>query len=522
MRPRAWLVGTAAALLFEACSNAGSDRVLSITATGTVSGVVYFDRDGSSSLTAGDDSLKGVRVELVAAGDTTRVIQSTLSAVSGFYKFSLVPVGAYALRVDPATIGDTVRVVKVDSATVTLLPAESALVSIGVGFPSASVAAARAMPVGRRVFLTGVALNGSATFEDSLVSLADTSGAIRMTRLRGAVLAGDSVRVSGTTARRDGLPSFDDVQPFTLGTGFAPAPASLTLAQAKTAAGGTRDAGLAVVRGVTVASTAALTTSTSMIVLQGADTLEVLLDGSADPTFAPGALGANYVRGNRFDIVGVLQPNGAGAWRLKPRSAADLTLLPLPVTSVAAARLLPAGQLVAVVGVALDGSSTFSDTTMQLADNTGSIRLTRLRMSLVVGDSVKLRATTGSRDGQPVLDDVTGTPLGTGLLPAAVALTSQLAATADGGTRDAALVVVRGATVSDTASVLGEFKLTVSDGSGNLEVRLDPAADPLFRAPQLPGVYLPGNKFDIVGVLVPTGTGTWKLKPRSAADLTKL
>jgi hypothetical protein len=523
MRTRVAFLGLTATLLSTAaCSNAGSDRVLAVSATGTVSGVVYFDADGSSSLTAGDDSLRDVRVELVPAGDTTRIIETTLSQPSGSYRFTAVPVGAYAVRVDPATIGDTVAVLKVDSARVTLLPSDSALVNVGVGFPAVSIAAARALPVGRKVFLTGLVLNNSTAFEDSVVHLVDTSAAIRLTRLRAPVGAGDSVRVRGTTARRDALPTFDDVRVVPLGAGLAPAPNALSVPQAGTAGGGTRDAALAEVRGVTVAYTTPGTASTTMIVSDGTDSLEVLLDGNADPSFRPGQLGVDYIRGNRFDIVGVLQPKSPGVWRLKPRSAADLTLLPLPVIGIAAARALPAGRLVVVVGVALNGSSTFSDTTVHLADNTGAIRMARLRSSFATADSVKVRATTGLRDGQPTLDDVTSTPLGTGLIPGAVALTTQRASTADGGTRDAALVIVRNATVSDTATVLGDFKLTVSDGSGSLEVRLDGNADPAFRPPQLPGVYVPGNKFDIVGVLVPAGTGTWKLKPRAASDLSKL
>jgi hypothetical protein len=97
-------------------------------------------------------------------------------------------------------------------------------------------------------------------------------------------------------------------------------------------------------------------------------------------------------------------------------------------------------------------------------------------------------------------------------------VTTALAATADGGRLDAQQVVVRNATVSDTAAVLGDWRLTVDDGSGPLEVLLDavafPQVTPGNRAP-----YVPGNRFDIAGVLVPTGTGSWRLKPRSVAEL---
>ena len=522
MRPRVRYLANAAALLAAtACSNAGSERVLAVSATGSVSGFVYFDADGSLSLTSGDDSLKGVRVDLVAAGDTLRLIDTTRSRASGFYRFGAVPVGEYAVRVDTTTLGDTIQVLRVDSAKVTVVPGDSAVVNIGAGYPMVGIAAARALPAGRSVFLTGVALNASTTFADTVVYLADASGAIRLTRLRSAVALGDSVRVRGTTARRDSLPTFDDVRVTRLGTGLLPAPAQLSLAAARTAVGAKRDAALVVVRGVTVLSTTAGATTTSMLVGDGTDTLEVLLDGNADLAFRPTQLGADYIHGNRFDIVGVLAPAGSGVWRLKPRASTDLTIIPLPVTTIAAARGLPPGQLVVVVGVALNGSGVFSDTTVSLADNTGSIRLTRLRTSVSAGDSVKVRATTSTRDGQPTLDDVTSTSLGRGLIPAAAALSTQVTATADGGRSDAALAIVHNATVSDTATVAANFTLTVSDGSGNLRVVLDRAADVTFRAPQLPGVYIPGNKFDIVGVLVPTGTGTWQLKPRSSADLTR-
>ena len=49
--------------------------------------------------------------------------------------------------------------------------------------------------------------------------------------------------------------------------------------------------------------------------------------------------------------------------------------------------------------------------------------------------------------------------------------------------------------------------------------------DPAFRRPPagtLPGLFIPGNKFDIVGLLVPSGApGIWRLKPRSVLDTVK-
>jgi len=168
--------------------------------------------------------------------------------------------------------------------------------------------------------------------------------------------------------------------------------------------------------------------------------------------------------------------------------------------------------------VALNSSGTFSDTTVHLADTSGAIRLTRLKATLGAGDSVKITAVTSRRNGQPTLDAGTSAGLGQGLLPTAPTLTTAVAAAAQGGTRDAQLVVVNNATISATATVPNGFSLTVSDGSGNLTVLLDQRGG--FT---VPGVYVVGNSFNFVGVLVPTGTtGVWMLKPRSASDTIKL
>ena len=113
------LVTALALLLAAACTNAGSDRLLSVSAKGIVAGFSYFDADGSLSLNAGDDSLPNVGLKLVSAADTTVTIATARSTVSGKFRFTDVPVGVYVVRADTTTLGDSVRVAKVDSATVT-------------------------------------------------------------------------------------------------------------------------------------------------------------------------------------------------------------------------------------------------------------------------------------------------------------------------------------------------------------------------------------------------------------------
>ena len=69
------------------------------------------------------------------------------------------------------------------------------------------------------------------------------------------------------------------------------------------------------------------------------------------------------------------------------------------------------------------------------------------------------------------------------------------------------------ATIGTTSTVGGDFVMTVDDGWGPLEVVLD--KDITFNLTPLVG----GTIVDVTGVLVPTGAGTWQLKPRGSGDI---
>ena len=514
-RPPVFRAVAAVALAVIACTNSGENRITAINASGTVTGFTLLDANGSRLIDAGDDSLPNVKVRLVLKGqqDTGRV---QTSQANGSFRFRDVPVGEYQLKLDTTSFADTLQVVKVDSQSFTVKPADTVRINILAGRPVVTIAQARALPAGRKVFLAGVGLASASAFADSTTAVADTSGSIRVARARAGFAAGDSVRLLGSVGVRDGEPVLNDPTVIALGQGHLPGAVSLTTVAAAAAAGGTRDAQLVIVHAAIVSDTARTATSFVLTVSDGSGPLVLQLDQTADPAFQTASLPGNFVPGNKFDVLGVLVATGTGTWRLRPRTAAELTIIPLPVISIRAARALAAGQIATVIGVALNNSGTFSDTTVSLADTSGAILLTRLRTTVTAGDSVKVRATTAIRNGQPTLDGGTTTALGRGFYPAAATLTTAVAAAAAGGTRDAQLVIVDSATVSDTATVLGNFQLTVSDGSGNLLVLLDHTAG--FT---VPGAYVPSKVFNIAGVLVPTGTGTWTLKPRSAADLIK-
>ena len=310
----------AAALAVLGCTNGGEGRITGLASTGMVDGFVMVDANGSRVLDVGDDSLPGTKVRLVLSGRSdTGLVQTT--GATGFYRFTSVPVGVYSLKVDTTHFADTLQIVKVDSASFTVVAADSVRINALVGRAALTVRQARAATPGRRVFVVAVALTSASNFADSTANVADTSGSIRITRSRGNFAAGDSVRLLGTVGSRAGEPTLDDPTVVSLGLGRVPAATTLTTAVA--AADSARDAQLVSVHGATISDTVRNSTSFVLTVSDGSGPLAVQLDQTADAAFQPGNLPGLYVPGNKFDIVGVLVPTGTGTWRLRPRSATD-------------------------------------------------------------------------------------------------------------------------------------------------------------------------------------------------------
>jgi len=192
--------------------------------------------------------------------------------------------------------------------------------------------------------------------------------------------------------------------------------------------------------------------------------------------------------------------------------------LSYPELTIRQARALPLGKRAFIRGVVLAGVQSFRDTTSHIADSSGQIRLTRvaLRGGLTgnnPGDSVSVLGVASSRAGQPTLDQSLLTRIGSRPAPIAFSLNTASAATASGGTLDAALVQVIGVNISDTVAVSPDFQVTASDGSGPVKIILDANLGfprTLFR---------PGHSINVKGVLVPDGLGGWNLKPRDFSDV---
>src|SRR6185503_17827924 len=159
----------------------------------------------------------------------------------------------------------------------------------------------------------------------------------------------------------------------------------------------------------------------------------------------------------------------------------------------------------------------FGDSTMHLADTSGAVRLTGVRTLIVLaGDSVRVLATRSSRDGQPVMDRGLVFSISTDAATPVHVIKSNVASAADSGKLDAALVRVLNVLITDTSTVQGNRRLIVNDSSGPLVVRLDSIVG--FRGTAL----LPdtvGARLDVVGLLVPTGSGAWMVKPRGPFDI---
>jgi len=188
-----------------------------------------------------------------------------------------------------------------------------------------------------------------------------------------------------------------------------------------------------------------------------------------------------------------------------------------PVLTVPEARAGAVGRKVVVSATVLAGVQSFSDTTAHVRGVGAALRLTQATVvvggQVVPGDLVRVLGRIRTRNGQPVLDSVQIVLVNIGPKPAPDTLTSAEAAQALLGARDADLVRVTAGEITDTLTQGADLRVTIDDGTGPLEVLIDPALS-------LPsGMFLVGDSLNVAGVLVPGGGGSWQLKPRTSQDI---
>jgi hypothetical protein len=280
-----------------------------------VAGIVYLDLDASRTPGPADQPLAGVQLRLLVSG-TGDTAASAVSEPDGAFTFGLVPAGRYTVTVPSGQFfGDSISVVRVDTSAINLHARDSVGVNVAVSYPKVGIAEARALPLGTKVFIDGVALNFRDLFGDTVVHVQDTSSAIRVTAVQGPVTAGDSVRVLGRVAARDGQPVIERGEVMVLAIVTQPVAEVVTTGQAATADGGRLDAALVRVVSATIADTTTNGDGDYVVTVDdGSGSLLVVFDQDAALDASP------FVPGVSIDARGVLVPDGVGGWRLKPRS----------------------------------------------------------------------------------------------------------------------------------------------------------------------------------------------------------
>lgn len=193
--------------------------------------------------------------------------------------------------------------------------------------------------------------------------------------------------------------------------------------------------------------------------------------------------------------------------------------LTFPSLSIRQAREQAIGKRVMIRGLVLAGVQSFRDSTSHVRDTSVAIRMTRVTIrnggdGNNPGDSVTVLGTISSRNGQPTLDEALITVFGNRPPPVATPITSAVAASAQGGVLDAALVVVSNVVISESGAQAPDYRVVASDGSAPITIIFD------GTTPVVPSSLPVGRTISVRGVLVPDGTGKWQLKPRIPDDLT--
>lgn len=503
--------------LLAACEEPG-EKLLTIDGKGQVAGFAFLDRDGDDKVSAADIPLSNVRV-ILTTPYSSNAVASVLSDSIGAFRVKDLPIGTYNVSAEKGTAGDTISVLKVEKTTVTVSTHDTAQVVVTLGYATASLRDAVKVPKGKRIALTATALNSWAAFGDSTVHFADSTGAVRAVGVKATFLtAGDRARFVATIGEKDGRPALTDLSVITVTKVELPNPTDVTTSQA-TAAGGALDGAQIRVKNATVLEAASLTGGDILLTVDDhSGPLDVLLAASANiNTSLPISKGAE------LDISGVLVPiANTTKWRLKPRGSSDVTVRYPPVT-IANARTKQPGQYVSIQGIALNDIATFGDLSIHVKDASGTVRVMSGRNAFVSpGDSISVLGVIAIQLGQPVLINANPSVIkkGTGG-PSPASIATALAATADDGRLDAALVKITSAQILLADTVAGFVRMLVSDSTGAspaiplgaVSVILDPNAAISFVVPKVT------TRIDVTGVLVPIGTRIWALKPRTLSDL---
>jgi hypothetical protein len=319
----------AAALLVAAgCTTDFTDRILAVGGEGGVLVLLYRDDNLSSTFNAQTDAPLGQEMITLRRTATLAEASTRTTDSAGTVLFVRVPVGRYRLDPLAAVLGDSLE--RIDpTREFTVIADDTIAISVGLRFPSFTVSEARNLPIGKKVFVKGIVLNGQGTYGDSTVHLADTASFMRMSRVRPAPIEpGDSVQFLGTRAVRDGQPTFNVTLVLIRGDGDPLPPDTVTTAVAASAGGGPLDAAFLHIRAATIADTITGPEGKLLTVDDGSGPLGVLL--SSNINFGNLNQLNAYAPGVRVTLLGLLVPDplNPGRWILKPRGRPDIAIIP--------------------------------------------------------------------------------------------------------------------------------------------------------------------------------------------------
>ena len=325
MRLQALIAGACAIALTAACEMATDIDLIELDALGELSGTLYLDLNGSSTLDEGDQGLRQVAVRILRA-DTGEEVRRTETDSAGVFRFDEVPAGQYSVAFPVDLLGDSLIFVEPPPTALAMDVRDSAVVAVGASYPTVTLEELFALAEGVRVFTHGIALNARDPFGDGVVHIEEDGRYLRMTDVeRSALGPGDSIRVLGRTATSLGRPILDAVAPFALITSATvPIPITLASGTARQAQSGTLDAALVRVDDATITQVTGSESEGFVVrVNDGSGILDVQIPSYLSPD------GALLEPGNRVSrVVGLLRPNGSGAWDLYLRAFADLSVEP--------------------------------------------------------------------------------------------------------------------------------------------------------------------------------------------------
>ena len=373
-------LGLLAALLLPwACTDATDVELLEIAGSGVLFGQVFLDLDGSGALSAGDELMVDVGVELRAASGAD-VVETTATDSLGVFTFSDVPLGAYRLAVGSDVLADSLEMLTAADPVLIQL-GDTTQVNLGTSYPMLSLEEALAAEEGQRVFTSGIALNSRVNFGDGQVHFSGASGFLRALDVeRSPVAPGDSVRILGRVVTDNGRPALQEVTPFIIvQQAVLVLPEESTTGEAASADGGALDAALVRIRDAEITDTSTTVDGDFRFwAVQGVDSVEVLVREFL-------ALNTSVIRPDtvvRLDqLTGLLSPfdDGTGSvrWRVLPRGGTDV-VLETRVADVA-------------VAISIDTAQASLGDTVEvrvIASNAGPLTATELQVRDTVPDAL--------------------------------------------------------------------------------------------------------------------------------------